>query len=51
VVAKLNAAKKAKKRATGKKVEGRKSYAEFNPELVKTVRRMKRRKTKKLASH
>jgi len=46
VVAKLNAARKAKKEATGKKVEGRKSYAEFNPELVKTVKRMKRRKDK-----
>ena len=44
--AKLNAARKAKKEATGKKVEGRKSYAEFNPELVKTVRRIKRRKDK-----
>ena len=46
VVVKLNAARKAKKEATGKKVEGRKSYAEFNPELVKTVRRIKRRKDK-----
>ena len=46
VVAKLNSARKAKKETTGKKVEGRKSYAEFNPELVKTVRRIKRRKDK-----
>ena len=44
--AKLNAARKAKKEATGKKVEGRKSYAEFNPEIVKTVRKIKRRKDK-----
>ena len=42
VVSKLAAARKAKKKETGKKVEGRKSYAETNPELVKAAKRLSR---------
>ena len=42
VVSKLAAARKAKKKETGKKVEGRKSYAETNPELVKAAKRLNR---------
>ena len=42
VVAKLAAARATKRKETGKKVEGRKSYAEFNPELVKTAKRLSR---------
>jgi DNA invertase Pin-like site-specific DNA recombinase len=30
-------------RATGKKVEGRKSYSELAPELVKEIRRLRRK--------
>lgn len=42
VVAKLAAARKAKRKETGKKVEGRKSYAEINPELVKVAKKLSR---------
>jgi hypothetical protein len=34
IVAKLRAARNRKREQTGQKVEGRKSYAESNPELV-----------------
>ena len=42
VVSKLAAARKAKRKETGKKVEGRKSYAEKNPELVKAAKKLAR---------
>jgi DNA invertase Pin-like site-specific DNA recombinase len=44
-VAKLRAARD-RKRATGIKVEGRKSYAELNPELVRQAKRLRRRSPK-----
>ena len=45
-VAKLAAARKRKRAATGKKVEGRKSHAELHPELVAEVRQMRRKRPK-----
>lgn len=45
-VAKLAAARKRKREATGGKVEGRKSHAEKNPELVALVREMHRKPRK-----
>lgn len=42
VVAKLAAARATKRKETGKKVEGRKSYAEKNPELVKAAKKLAR---------
>jgi DNA invertase Pin-like site-specific DNA recombinase len=39
-VAKLRGARERKRRKTGNKVEGRKSYAETNPELVALARRL-----------
>jgi DNA invertase Pin-like site-specific DNA recombinase len=42
VVAKLAAARAAKRKETGNKVEGRKSYAESNPELVKAAKKLSR---------
>jgi DNA invertase Pin-like site-specific DNA recombinase len=44
-VAKLRAARD-RKRATGVKVEGRKSHAELNPELVRQAKRLRRRSPK-----
>ncbi|HEX2171174.1 MAG TPA: recombinase family protein [Dehalococcoidia bacterium] len=38
VVSKLKGARDRKRRETGKKVEGRKSYVEMNPELVRLIR-------------
>jgi DNA invertase Pin-like site-specific DNA recombinase len=40
------AAARARKRATGVKVEGRKSHAELNPELVREAKRLRRRSPK-----
>jgi NTP pyrophosphatase (non-canonical NTP hydrolase) len=45
-VAKLAAARKRKKVETGAKVEGRKSHAEKNPELVALVRELHRKPRK-----
>lgn len=45
-VAKLAAARKRKREATGEKVEGRKSHAEKNPELVALVRELHRKPRK-----
>jgi DNA invertase Pin-like site-specific DNA recombinase len=42
VVSKLAAARATKRKETGKKVEGRKSYAEKNPELVKAAKKLAR---------
>jgi DNA invertase Pin-like site-specific DNA recombinase len=42
LVAKLKAARD-RKRATGVKVEGRHNYAELNPELVATAKRLRRK--------
>jgi DNA invertase Pin-like site-specific DNA recombinase len=39
-VAKLRGARERKRRKTGLKVEGRKTYAEKNPELVERARRL-----------
>ena len=44
VVAKLRGARERKRVITGKKVEGRKSHAERNPELVTLVRQLRRRR-------
>lgn len=44
-VAKLRAARQRKREAIGK-VEGRKSWAEVNPELVATAKRLRRRSPK-----
>lgn len=44
-VAKLAAARRRKKEATGK-CEGRKAHAEMHPDLVATVRKLRRRKPK-----
>jgi DNA invertase Pin-like site-specific DNA recombinase len=46
VVAKLKGARDRKRAITGKKVEGRKSHAELNPELVALVRQLRRRRPK-----
>jgi DNA invertase Pin-like site-specific DNA recombinase len=45
LVAKLKAARE-RKRATGVKVDGRKSHAELRPEVVKLVKRLARKKPK-----
>jgi hypothetical protein len=42
VVSKLKAARDRKRRETGRKVEGRKSYAEMNPDLVRLAKRLHR---------
>ena len=42
IAAELATARKNKRKETGKKVEGRKSYAETNPELVKAAKRLSR---------
>jgi hypothetical protein len=42
LVSKLKAARDRKRRETGRKVEGRKSYAEMSPELVRLARRLHR---------
>ena len=39
-VAKLRGARERKRRKTGEKVEGRKSYAEVNPEMVVLARKL-----------
>jgi DNA invertase Pin-like site-specific DNA recombinase len=46
LVAKLAAARRRKRIATGEKVEGRKSHAEARPEVVKLVKALARRKPK-----
>ena len=46
LVAKLAAARRRKRIATGRKVEGRKSHAEARPEVVALVRALRRRKPK-----
>jgi DNA invertase Pin-like site-specific DNA recombinase len=46
LVAKLAAARRRKRMATGKKVEGRKGLAETNPEAVALAKRLARRKPK-----
>src|SRR4029079_15913204 len=46
IVAKLKGARERKRVITGKKVEGRKSHAEQNPELVALVRQLRRRRPK-----
>jgi DNA invertase Pin-like site-specific DNA recombinase len=43
-VAKLRGARERKKRATGKKVEGRKSMSEARPEVVALARELRRKK-------
>jgi DNA invertase Pin-like site-specific DNA recombinase len=43
IVAKLKAARVRKREATGRKVEGRKSHAELNPELVALARQLRRK--------
>ena len=45
LVAKLKAARQRKRKAVGK-VEGRKSWAEINPDLVAAARRLRRRSPK-----
>ena len=45
LVAKLRAARERKRAAAGK-CEGRKSYAELNPELVREAKRLRRRSPK-----
>ena len=45
LVAKLRAAR-ARKRASGSKCEGRKSWAEINPELVREAKRLRRKSPK-----
>ena len=45
-VAKLAAARRRKRIATGKKVEGRKSHAEARPEVVKLAKTLARKKPK-----
>src|SRR5215210_6165961 len=42
VVSKLKAARDRKRRETGRKVEGRKSYAEMSPDLVRLAKRLHR---------
>ena len=46
LVAKLAAARRRKRVATGKKVEGRKSYAEARPDVVALAKRLARKKPK-----
>jgi DNA invertase Pin-like site-specific DNA recombinase len=46
VVAKLKGARERKRLTTGKKVEGRKSHAELQPELVALAKRLRRQKPK-----
>jgi hypothetical protein len=46
LVAKLAAARKRKRIATGAKVEGRKSHAETRPEVVKLAKALARKKPK-----
>lgn len=45
-VQRLKSARDAKKAATGEKVEGRKSWAEVNPDLVKHAKRLARKNPK-----
>jgi DNA invertase Pin-like site-specific DNA recombinase len=45
-VAKLRAARERKRRDTGKKVEGRRSYAEINPAMVSEAKRLYRKPIK-----
>jgi DNA invertase Pin-like site-specific DNA recombinase len=47
LVAKLKGARDRKRAATGKKVEGRKSFSEKNPELVVHAKRISRQLSKK----
>jgi DNA invertase Pin-like site-specific DNA recombinase len=44
LVAKLAAARRRKRLATGKKVEGRKSHAEARPDVVKLAKALARKK-------
>ena len=46
LVQKLRAARNRKSEATGKRIEGRKGYAETSPELVKAAKRLYRRSPK-----
>jgi DNA invertase Pin-like site-specific DNA recombinase len=46
LVAKLAAARRRKRVATGKKVEGRKSHAEARPDVVALAKRLARKKPK-----
>jgi DNA invertase Pin-like site-specific DNA recombinase len=46
LVAKLAAARRRKRMATGKKVEGRKSHAEARPDVVKLAKTLARKKPK-----
>jgi hypothetical protein len=46
LVAKLAAARRRKRIATGEKVEGRKSHAEARPDVVKLAKALARRKPK-----
>ncbi len=46
VVSKLKGARDRKRREIGKKVKGRKSYAEMNPALVREAKRLRRRSPK-----
>jgi hypothetical protein len=45
MIAKLSAARKRKREANGK-CEGRKSHVELNPDLVKQVRQLRRKRPK-----
>jgi DNA invertase Pin-like site-specific DNA recombinase len=47
-VAKLRGARERKRRRTGDKVEGRKSYAEANPQLVELARELSERRPRLL---
>jgi hypothetical protein len=51
VVAKLRGARERKRTITGNKVEGRKSHAEINPDLVALVRQLRRRRPKVASVH
>ncbi|MCG7364369.1 recombinase family protein [Roseomonas sp. ACRSG] len=46
LVAKLRGARERKKAATGEKVEGRRGYADTNPDLVREARRLARKNPK-----
>ena len=46
LVAKLAAARRRKRMATGEKVDGRKSHAEVRPEVVKLAKALARKKPK-----
>ena len=46
LVAKLAAARKRKRVATGEKVEGRKSHSELRPDVVKLAKALARKKLK-----